>query len=188
MKSMKLLFLVIAVFSAAALQAQKSPQARARVAEIRKMYSSAKETMTRNDNSGEFRSDMKVEARYIVPGTGPTKETVHYYYELQNDGEEGVAFYQPYFITRSYNVAARKFYQEFLFDTEKHELVFAYESEENFEGGTDEVRCYWGVNGRGETGLVHKIEKGKPFADENSLLQKSSALVGSLNMFINQGD
>ena len=188
MKKTKLLCLVYVLFCTAALQAQKSPQVRARVAEISKMYAAAHDAMAQNGQSGEIRSDTEITARYVVPGTEATRETVHYYYELQNDGEAGVAFYQPYFVTRCYNVAARKFYQEFLFDTERRELVFAYESGENFEGGTDEVRCYWGDNGRGETELVYKSEKGRPLADENSLMRKSYSLVDALNLLINRDD
>jgi len=186
MKKTLLLCLSLAMLFTFTAQAQKTASSKARVAQIRKMYADAKERIMHNDNGDAPRSDMEVTACYVIPAAGSTKETIHYYYELQNDGEDGVAFYQPYFVTRNFNIAARNFYQEFLFDTERRELVFCYGSEENFDGGTDEVRFYWGDTGRGETGLVHKIIKGKPETDDSLMLKKASDLRDALNSILNQ--
>ena len=164
----KVLLLTFLVFSCMTLQAQSSPQAKARVAEIRKMYADAKDLVEKNGKGNTPRSDTEIVSQYVVPGTGPTKEVIHYYYELQSDGELGVPFYQSYLITRKYNVAAREFYQEFLYDKERHELVFAF-------------RYYWG-----ESGLVNEAVKGERLMDEVFTLRKGRELVDALNMLMNQ--
>ena len=177
----KVLLLTLLVFSCMTLQAQSSPQAKARVAEIRKMYADAKDLVEKNGKDNTPRSDTEIVSQYVVPGTGPTKEVIHYYYELQSDGELGVPFYQPYLITRKYNVAAREFYQEFLYDKERHELVFAFLQEKMPNGTTNETRYYWG-----DSGMVHEAVKGERLMDEVFTLRKGRELVDALNMLMNQ--
>lgn len=177
----KVLLLTLLVFSCMTIQAQSTPQAKARVAEIRKMYAAAKDMVEKNGKEGTPRSDTEIVGQYVVPGTGPTKEVIHYYYELQTDGELGVPFYQSYLITRKYNVAAREFYQEFLYDKERHELVFAFLQEKLPDGSVNETRYYWG-----ESGMVHETVKGERLMDEVFTMRKGRELVDALNMLMNQ--
>ena len=177
----KVLLLTFLVFSCMTLQAQSSPQAKARVAEIRKMYADAKDLVEKNGKGNTPRSDTEIVSQYVVPGTGPTKEVIHYYYELQTDEDLGVPFYQSYLITRKYNVAAREFYQEFLYDKKSHELVFAFLQEKLPNGSANETRYYWG-----ESGMVHETVKGERLMDEVFTLRKGRELVDALNMLMNQ--
>ena len=177
----KVLLLTFLVFSCMTLQAQSSPQAKARVAEIRKMYAAAKDLVEKNGKGNTPRSDTEIVSQYVVPGTGPTKEVIHYYYELQTDEDLGVPFYQSYLITRKYNVAAREFYQEFLYDKKSHELVFAFLQEKLPNGSANETRYYWG-----ESGMVHETVKGERLMDEVFTLRKGRELVDALNMLMNQ--
>jgi len=177
----KVLLLTLLVFSCMTLQAQSSPQAKARVAEIRKMYAAAKDLVEKNGKGNTPRSDTEIVSQYVVPGTGPTKEVIHYYYELQTDEDLGVPFYQSYLITRKYNVAAREFYQEFLYDKKSHELVFAFLQEKLPNGSANETRYYWG-----ESGMVHETVKGERLMDEVFTLRKGRELVDALNMLMNQ--
>jgi hypothetical protein len=177
----KVLLLTLLVFSCMTLQAQSSPQAKARVAEIRKMYADAKDLVEKNGKGNTPRSDTEIVSQYVVPGTGPTKEVIHYYYELQTDEDLGVPFYQSYLITRKYNVAAREFYQEFLYDKKSHELVFAFLQEKLPNGSANETRYYWG-----ESGMVHETVKGERLMDEVFTLRKGRELVDALNMLMNQ--
>ena len=177
----KVLLLTLLVFSCMTLQAQSSPQAKARVAEIRKMYADAKDLVEKNGKGNTPRSDTEIVNQYVVPGTGPTKEVIHYYYELQTDEDLGVPFYQSYLITRKYNVAAREFYQEFLYDKKSHELVFAFLQEKLPNGSANETRYYWG-----ESGMVHETVKGERLMDEVFTLRKGRELVDALNMLMNQ--
>ena len=177
----KVLLLTLFIFSCMTLQAQSSPQAKARVAEIRKMYADAKDLVEKNGKGNTPRSDTEIVSQYVVPGTGPTKEVIHYYYELQTDEDLGVPFYQSYLITRKYNVAAREFYQEFLYDKKSHELVFAFLQEKLPNGSANETRYYWG-----ESGMVHEAVKGERLMDEVFTLRKGRELVDALNMLMNQ--
>ena len=177
----KVLLLTLLVFSCMTLQAQSSPQAKARVAEIRKMYAAAKDLVEKNGKGNTPRSDTEIVSQYVVPGTGPTKEVIHYYYELQTDEDLGVPFYQSYLISRKYNVAAREFYQEFLYDKKSHELVFAFLQEKLPNGSANETRYYWG-----ESGMVHETVKGERLMDEVFTLRKGRELVDALNMLMNQ--
>lgn len=177
----KVLLLTLLVFSCMTLQAQSSPQAKARVAEIRKMYADAKDLVEKNGKGNTPRSDTEIVSQYVVPGTGPTKEVIHYYYELRTDEDLGVPFYQSYLITRKYNVAAREFYQEFLYDKKSHELVFAFLQEKLPNGSANETRYYWG-----ESGMVHEAVKGERLMDEVFTLRKGRELVDALNMLMNQ--
>ena len=177
----KVLLLTLFIFSCITLQAQSSPQAKARVAEIRKMYAAAKDLVEKNGKGNTPRSDTEIVSQYVVPGTGPTKEVIHYYYELQTDEDLGVPFYQSYLITRKYNVAAREFYQEFLYDKKSHELVFAFLQEKLPNGSANETRYYWG-----ESGMVHEAVKGERLMDEVFTLRKGRELVDALNMLMNQ--
>ena len=177
----KVLLLTLLVFSCMTLQAQSSPQAKARVAEIRKMYAAAKDLVEKNGKGNTPRSDTEIVSQYVVPGTGPTKEVIHYYYELQTDEDLGVPFYQSYLISRKYNVAAREFYQEFLYDKKSHELVFAFLQEKLPSGSANETRYYWG-----ESGMVHETVKGERLMDEVFTLRKGRELVDALNMLMNQ--
>lgn len=177
----KVLLLTLFIFSCITLQAQSSPQAKARVADIRKMYADAKDLVEKNGKGNTPRSDTEIVSQYVVPGTGPTKEVIHYYYELQTDEDLGVPFYQSYLITRKYNVAAREFYQEFLYDKKSHELVFAFLQEKLPNGSANETRYYWG-----ESGMVHETVKGERLMDEVFTLRKGRELVDALNMLMNQ--
>ena len=129
---------------------------------IRAAYSEAKQLVELNSQAQEQdvpRSDMEVVSHYVIPGCGPTEEVIRYYFTVDEDPEEGICIYKPYLITRSYNVAARKFYQEFLFDQEAS-LLFFYQSNDAMDGTTDETRYYYGKHG------VHQSIKGAASMDE----------------------
>ena len=91
---------------------------KAEMASIRAAYSAAKEKIEFNSHAQEQnipRSDMEIVSHYVIPGCGPTEEIIHYYFTLDEDPVLGTPYYKLYFISTSYNVAARKYYQEFLF-------------------------------------------------------------------------
>ncbi|MBR5684931.1 MAG: hypothetical protein IKX18_02115 [Muribaculaceae bacterium] len=135
----------------------------AEIAAIRATYNDAKEQIELNNHAeeqGMHRSDMEVVSHYIIPGCGPTEEVIRYYFTLDEDPETGECFYTPYFISRSYNVAARKFYQEFLFDNHNLQLLFFFQHNDGIGSGPDEMRYYYGENG------IHKSINGNQETDE----------------------
>ena len=146
--------LIIILLSVLTVQAQE-----ARLAQIRKLYAEAKESM---ENRKTFYittpiyypNDMVVSSNYMAPGAGPIKDVTHYYYQGEYDDQAETVVYTPYFITRKYNVGARDYYEEFLF--EKGGLVFYFCKSEK-----DETRYYWGPNG-----FFHELIKGQRLMDD----------------------
>lgn len=82
---------------------------------------------------------------YVIPGCGPTTETLSYYYQLNDEPEEDVPTYLLYLVTRKYNVAALQFYEEYLFDPETDKPLFVYYKYDNYDapdGAAAEERYY----------------------------------------------
>ena len=142
------LLLLLFVF-AGTLQAQN-----AQVAKIRKMYAQAKETMAQKKKAELPPDETVVTSNYMAAGAGPIKDVTHYYYQGEFDEQAETVVYTPYFITRKYNVGARDYYEEFLF--EKGGLVLYFCKSEK-----DETRYYWGPNG-----FFHELIKGQRLMDD----------------------
>ena len=90
------------------------------------------------------------------------------------DENQGNVFYTPYFMTRSYNVGARNYYEEFLFD--KGSLVFYFNKSQN-----DETRYYWGAGG-----FFHEDIKGQKMMDEVFASRLAHDLVEGFNRLMNR--
>jgi hypothetical protein len=124
------------------------------VAKIRKMYGEAKEVMANKQKAELPPDETVVTSNYMAAGAGPIKDETHYFYSGDFDEDLGAQYYTPYFITRKYNVGARNYYEEYLFD--KGSLVFYFCKSQN-----DETRYYWGTNG-----FFHQDVKGQKMMDE----------------------
>lgn len=156
---------------------------KAEMAGIRAAYSAAKEQVERNSHAQEQnvpRSDMEIVSHYVIPGCGPTEEVIHYYFTLDEDPVLGTPYYRIYFISTSYNVAARKFYQEFLFGEDGSDLLFFFQSNDALDGGSDETRYYYGKSG------VHKSIKGTAELDEVFASRKADELKNAFNLLLNK--
>ena len=156
---------------------------KAELAGIRAAYSAAKEQIERNSHAQEQnvpRSDMEIVSHYVIPGCGPTEEVIHYYFTLGEDPVLGTPYYKIYFISTSYYVAARKFYQEFLFGEDDSDLLFFFQSNDALDGGSDETRYYYGKSG------VHKSIKGTPELDEVFAARKADELKNAFNHLLNK--
>ena len=150
---------------------------------IRAAYSAAKERIERNNHAQEQnmpRSDMEIVSHYVVPGCGPTDEIIHYYFTLGEDPVLGIPYYNIYFITRSYNVAARRFYQEFLFDEDESRLLFFFQSNDAQDSGSDETRYYYGKSG------IHKSIKGSAELDEVFAARLADELKSAFALLMNK--
>ena len=155
----------------------------AEIASIRAAYRAAKEQVDLNEHAQEQnvpRSDMEVVSHYIIPGCGSTEEVIHYYFILGEDPVLGTPVYTPYFITRSYNVAARKFYQEFLYDGGEANLLFFFQRNDAMDGGTDEARYYYCKNG------ISKSIKGNAETDEVFASRTADELKNAFNLLMNK--
>ena len=153
------------------------------MAGIRAAYSAAKEQIERNSHAQEQnvpRSDMEIVSHYVIPGCGPTEEVIHYYFTLDEDPVLGTPYYKIHFISTSYNVAARKFYQEFLFGEDESDLLFFFQSNDALDGGIDETRYYYGKLG------IHKSIKGTAELDEVFAARKADELKAAFNLLMNK--
>lgn len=181
MKSITLTILLsLMILPAMLANAQEATDAE--ITSIRAAYRAAKEQVELNKQAQEQnvpRSDMEIVSHYVVPGCGPTDEVIHYYFTLGEDPVLGTPVYNVYFITRSYNVAARKFYQEFLFDGETS-IQFFYQNNEAMEGGTDETRYYYGKHG------ISKSIKGTAEMDEVFATRTADELKNAFNLLMNK--
>ena len=171
------------------VDAQTSQGAKERVAEIRKMYAQAKEDIANSQqmaSEGQPGNETVVNSSYMMPGTGPAKCLTHYYYTLNYEEEPGRYFFTPYFITNSYNVAAHKYYQEFLFDKEG-ELVFYYERN-NQSGKDEETRFYFGSEAQGakDEGLVHEINSSSRQMEPAFAYRLAQELTSAFNNLMNR--
>ena len=155
----------------------------AEISAIRTAYSEAKQQVELNEQAEEQnvpRSDMEVVSHYVIPGCGPTEEVIRYYFTLDEDPESGTGVYKPYLIIRNYNVAARKFYQEFLFDRQEDSLLFFFQSNDAIDGTTDETRYYYGKHG------VHSSIKGAAQMDEVFAARLADNLKTAFNHLMNR--
>ena len=131
----------IMIMSAMAVQAQTSPMAKKEMADIRKQYAEAKREMEGLDKlecDGFPPNKTVLSSNYNEAGTGPTKEVITYYHRVAYDEGAEMSFHRPFFITRKFNVAAREFYQEFLYDKAGN-LKFFFEK--NPDGETRFYYC-----------------------------------------------
>ena len=169
---MKQILIIVCLLFAIGAQAQTGA-AKKTVDEIREQYTSAKQRIEYNNQSEETRNQMTVNLSHMVPGTGHQEKVVTFYFTTYFDEGVGEYISKPYFITATYNVAARKHYDEYLIDDKGH-VVFAYLSGDSFDTsiGRDESRFYW-KNDR----LVHKQEKCLDAVHESVALQQGKNMV-----------
>ena len=163
------LSIILCLCALGSVQAQN-----AQVANIRKMYAEAKEIIA-NEKKAEVPPDETVvTSNYMAPGAGPIKDVTHYFYSGEYDENLRNVYYTPYFITRSYNVGARDFYEEFLFD--KGSLVFYFSKSQN-----DETRYYFGAGG-----FFHEVIKGEKQMDEVFASRLANDLVEAFHRLMNR--
>jgi uncharacterized protein YxeA len=136
-----ILFTIVLLLSAISVQAQTTPEAKKEVADIRKQYAEAKqemEALDKKEQQGQPSNKTVFNSSYNEAGVGPAKEVITYYYQEAYDEEAEIPFHRPFFITRKFNVAAREFYQEFLYDKAGN-LKFFFEK--NPDGETRFYYC-----------------------------------------------
>ena len=165
----KLVNLILLLALAVTVQAQN-----AQVAKIRKMYADAKEVMANKKKAELPPDETVVTSHYMAPGAGPIKDVTHYFYTGEFDENLGNVYYTPYFITRKYNVGAREYYEEFLFDNGS--LVFYFCKSQN-----DETRYYWGAGG-----FFHEAIKGQKMMDEVFASRLAIDLKDAFNKLMNR--
>ena len=154
MKRIDIFLLLVLLMGSMAAQAQQSPEAKARVAQIRKAYTEAKNNVAAADKAAKAGkpTNMTVVNSIYTLGLGAGSVTTTYYFTEEEDTLLGRSFYKPYFIVNNYNTPGNKYYQEFLYDKDD-DLIFYYE-----KNGGQETRLYFGKEGENDDeGLVYEI-------------------------------
>lgn len=116
------------------------------VLSIRDAYQQAKENMKKNKGMG---NEMISTLNYTVRGSGKTTETLHFFYNtvegtylLAEDRDPHFFYYPLYFVTRSYNIGKKKYYEEYLFDSSSQRLLFALTQDYDENGKRFDRRFY----------------------------------------------
>ncbi len=171
---LSLLLLLVSI----ATQAQTGKAAQ-QVAQIRARYAEAKKMMAEEGKDWTTANHVLVNATYMCPGTGPRDEAVQFYFTLELNEDESEYFRRPYLITRSYNVAPRKFYEEYLYDA-KGNLIFFYSSNDSYESeAKDESRFYW-QGGK----LVHQQKQGETLYSADEAKEMSEHFLQTFRMLV----
>ena len=117
------------------------------ISSIKDAYQQAKESMKKNKGMG---NEMVTTLNYTVRGEGKTTETLHFYYNtvqgtymLTDDSDPHFFYYPLYFVTRSYNIGKKKYYEEYLFDSSSQRLLFALTQDYDENGKRFERRYYF---------------------------------------------
>jgi hypothetical protein len=171
------LITIVLLLSAMAVQAQTSPTAKKEVADIRKQYAEAKqemEALDKKERQGLPSNKTVFSSSYNEAGIGPAKEVITYYDKVASDEESEISFHRPFFITRKFNVAAKEFYQEFLYDKAGN-LKFFFEK--NPDGETRYYYC---------SDDVYDIVKGLMSMDCAFANRLSSELIDAFNIIRNR--
>ena len=146
MKFFRLLLLRGCAVMAFAAAAQEYDPVIASIDEARQQ---AKESMKKNKGMG---NEMVTTLNYTVRGQGKSNETLHFYYNTvegtywlaEGDDRDPHFFYYPlYFITRTYNIGKKKYYEEFLYDPSSQNLLFALTQDYDENGKRFDRRFYF---------------------------------------------
>ena len=176
---MKKLLTILCLLIAIGAQAQTG-EAKKAVERIREQYAEAKRMIEYNNMSEETRNQLTATISHMAAAIGHQDKTVTYYFCTHYDDNAGDYISKPYFITVAYNVAARKFYEEYLIKG-NGDVIFAYLSGDNSggDGGRFEARYYW-ENDQ----LVHRQLKGSEMADEISAHDQAKRLRAAFSYLV----
>lgn len=166
---MKKVLTVVCFLLAIGAQAQTGAAKNA-VERIREQYADAKKMIEYNNSSEETRNQMTVNISHMVAAIGHQDKVVTYYFFTDYDEDAGDYVSTPYFITVTYNVAARKFYEEYLLKG-NGDIIFVYLSGDSSDGERFEARYYW-ENGQ----LVHRQLKGDEMVPEDDARDQGNRL------------
>ena len=144
------------------------------LAQIRKQYAEAKQSIEKRQKADLTPNDMVVNSNYMAPGAGPVNDVTHYFYSGNYEENIETYIYTPFFITHKYNVGAKSYYEEFLFDGDS--LVFYFCRSDN-----DETRYYWGKNG-----FFHEIVKGDRNMDDAFAVRLAYDLKDAFDKLMNR--
>ena len=132
-------FLTASVTLLLAVSVNAAGQVKDAVKDIRAKYNEAKEIIARSRDKEaplEMKNEMTLNLYRNLPGSGPQKETVEGFFFLDYT-EDNEYVSSLYLVRSSYNFAARKYYEEYLYDFETGELLFCLKDHDTYFAGED---------------------------------------------------
>ena len=113
------------------------------ITSISKEYNQAQATIKTHKRS-QAKNDMVTTMRYDVPGKGAAVETLHFFFNVEQYGDQGEFInYQLFFVTRQLSLGGRKYYEEYLYDSQTGQLSFTVKRDYDSDGNRVEKRFYY---------------------------------------------
>ena len=170
-KQVLFVFMLFLAFSLPAMAQNKDPKMEARIQLARDKYAEGKDLVAQNEDKETPFNYATVVRKQNWPATGQrTEETKFYYNEIGNEEEPDLKGYALRMVCNTYNVAARNYYEEYLYDNNGRPLFYYAQYDEinqNYSGKT-ELRQYYDEAGE----VIHTIYK---TSDKDGKMQKISA-------------
>ena len=114
------------------------------VQQIREKYSAVKAEIAAGNVEGAVKNSSTLTMEHMVPGTGPQTVRYEFFFSPYDYNQDGyLVDHRLELVQTSYNIAARKMYEEYLYDDDGN-LIFIYgrrPDEEN--GGWIDTRLYF---------------------------------------------
>ena len=161
--------ILLCLLASLSIHAQQDKKTADRLTEIRQQYGDAMSWMAGEHVEDNMNYEMTIQTDRVIPALGSINETIHFYFGLDEKKFEDdlTVAYLPYFMDRRYYLGPREYFEEYLFDLKTGKLIYFSRINDNYEGGKEETRLYWGKNGKD---VVHREIKGNDPANENEAL------------------
>ncbi|MBQ6656359.1 MAG: hypothetical protein IJM64_03615 [Ottowia sp.] len=138
------LLAALALCSASALAQQElrpSPE-QEYIFQVRAVYAKAQDAIKQGQGEPQAKNEATLQATYMRPGAGQTQHKVELFFRMVPTEEPGHVRRQLYLARETFNVAARTFYREYLYDDAGAPLFF-YTRHDSFDKGRVEQRYYY---------------------------------------------
>ena len=110
--------------------------------QVEAVYAKAQEAILQGKAEPQAKNEATLHATYMQPGAGQTQHKVELFFRMVETDEPGHVRRQLYLARETFNVAARTFYREYLYDNAGAPLLF-YTRHDTFDKGKVEQRYYY---------------------------------------------
>lgn len=133
--------LALSLAATPALALQPSPE-QEYIFQVRAVYAKAQDAIKQGQGEPQAKNEATLQATYMRPGAGQTQHKVELFFRMVPTEEPGHVRRQLYLARETFNVAARTFYREYLYDDAGAPLFF-YTRHDSFDKGRVEQRYYY---------------------------------------------
>lgn len=132
--------LALALCAAPALA--QTPEQQDYIKQVRAAYAEAQATIAQGQGEPQAKNEATLQATYMRPGAGQTQHKVELFFRMVDTDEPGHVRRQLYLARESFNVAARTFHREYLYDNAGAPL-FLHTRHDTYDKGRVEQRYYY---------------------------------------------